>query len=283
MANVLASIMVTIACSIYVIFVAILFGIYLTHYMLSNIMKVINHPKHKAYTVKELQKLEENEKELLWMNKNQQNDTPSIVLATLDDFPILHLTNETNGAEIYLIGTCHTSQKSKNEVRKVIRAIRPNYVMVEMQRDDYYDEYYIETKTLLSTIYDIANAVYSLLFENMDGKIFTILNMFGLYGKEMNVGIEEGEAVGARIVLEDDYTLDDHKEIERQLDLLFSWNQADDFEVDYLLDRRNQRWTNSLWYLKGKVVGVIGSDHLPGIQELWNKKATETRKLHSDT
>lgn len=34
------------------------------------------------------------------------------------------------------------------------------------------------------------------------------------------------------------------------------------FKQEQLMARRNQKWTNSLWYLKKKVVGVSGGVHL---------------------
>lgn len=45
--------------------------------------------------------LEKKEKGLLLMNTNQQND--GILTVNLDGFPILHLKNEANSGNIYLI------------------------------------------------------------------------------------------------------------------------------------------------------------------------------------
>lgn len=36
-------------------------------------------------------------------------------------------------------------------------------------------------------------------------------------------------------------------------------------------------WTKSLWYLKGKVVSVIGGAHLDEIEKLWNERTMEMR------
>lgn len=82
---------------------------------------------------------------------------------------------EIDEAEINLIGTIHTSQKSKSIVKKVIRAIRPNYVVMEWLRVHYNG--YFKKKTLLSTLISC---------------------------KEMKVAINGGYEVGARIVLKDD-------------------------------------------------------------------------------
>ena len=40
-----------------------------------------------------------------------------------------------NGAEIYLIGTAHVSAKSALEVERVIRAVKPSTVMVELDKE----------------------------------------------------------------------------------------------------------------------------------------------------
>ncbi|KAG0560801.1 hypothetical protein KC19_9G014600 [Ceratodon purpureus] len=180
--------------------------------------------------------------------------------------------------------------------------------MVEMQRDQYYDTYHWETEGLLSTFIsyydDIRDALDSSLFDNIHGKMRTIFNIFGLLGKEMNVAIEEGGAVGARIVLEDDWTSDDYEASHLEDDLVYHQkldvpardNIYDWFKSIYssegieisnrqsdLKDRRNQRWTNSLWYLKRKIVGVIGANHLRGLEDLWNKKTIEMKILHART
>ena len=43
-----------------------------------------------------------------------------------------YLRNLRNGDEVYLIGTAHISRKSADEVRSVIRSVRPDTVFLEL-------------------------------------------------------------------------------------------------------------------------------------------------------
>lgn len=280
-------------------------------HILSRIGNLKNQSKSEAYTLQELQELEENEGRAWRMNINQEKD--DLVQANWDGCNILHLKNETNGAEIYLIGTIHTSQKSKALVKKMIRAIRPNYVMVEMRR--VHHDWYFNTTNLSSYSAYIYRVIYKLLFENIQGKLRAIFHVFGLYGKEMKVAVEEGHKVGARIVLEDDYNAEDIETSNlrnscrldiRSRDMVYMYikniySDMESYAKYYTLNthkvkvksiypedvqsknqlymaRRNQRWANSLWYLKGKVVGVVGWGHLNDIKKLWDEKSIEMRR-----
>lgn len=42
------------------------------------------------------------------------------------------LRSLSNGDEVYLVGTAHISKKSAEEVRSVIRAVRPDTVFLEL-------------------------------------------------------------------------------------------------------------------------------------------------------
>ena len=43
-----------------------------------------------------------------------------------------YLRNLRNGDEVYLVGTAHISRKSADEVRNVIRSVRPDTVFLEL-------------------------------------------------------------------------------------------------------------------------------------------------------
>ena len=43
-----------------------------------------------------------------------------------------YLRNLSNGDEVYLVGTAHISRKSADEVRHVIRSVRPDTVFLEL-------------------------------------------------------------------------------------------------------------------------------------------------------
>ena len=49
-------------------------------------------------------------------------------------------------------------------------------------------------------------------------------------------------------------------------------------EFSFFNGLREKKMTNLLWHLKEKVVGVVESFHLIGIQELWHKKIIEEKK-----
>lgn len=49
-----------------------------------------------------------------------------------DDGSVIHLQNSWNGAEVYLVGSCHVSEKSALLVKQVIDIMHPNIIAVEL-------------------------------------------------------------------------------------------------------------------------------------------------------
>ncbi|CAM6089020.1 unnamed protein product [Calypogeia fissa] len=130
---------------------------------------------------------------------------------------VVYLKNEANGAEIYLVGTSHISQKSVDEVRDVIERVKPDFVMVEMCRKRYEN---MERLSVMdkgqrdSPVAFMEQMVRMLTIRNVGvvGKIigvglssfYKLLSYRGFHpGKEFQVAIEVGKRVGARIVLGD--------------------------------------------------------------------------------
>lgn len=130
---------------------------------------------------------------------------------------VVYLKNEANGAEIYLVGTSHVSQKSADEVRDVIERVKPDFVMVELCRKRYesMDRYANMDKSQRDSPMLFVEQIVRMLMNGnvgMVGKIigvglssfYKLLSYRGFHpGKEFQVAIEEGKKVGAKIVLGD--------------------------------------------------------------------------------
>ena len=259
--------------------------------------KVVRKKANEVYTLEELQKVEQNENNSRWIAKNLQGNN-KLQVPSWNGLPVVYLKNESNGAKVYLVGTKHTAPRSVEIVKDVITKIRPDYVMVEL-RKVYYDQK-IATKTITrlfnSTIFSLRSLIYRIFGE----KSTYFLWIFGLFeGEEMIMAIKKGQKVEARIVLGDEYTdneffnqydegdypilsIEERIEAIRHnfIDMEIERQEHDDWMKDHPIastfDARHERMmTNTLWQLKGKVVGVVGWAHLIGIQELWHKKTIE--------
>ncbi|KAG0580899.1 hypothetical protein KC19_4G208900 [Ceratodon purpureus] len=157
----------------------------------------------QVFSPEELQIAEEEEKKA---DGKSSKHAPS-------DGTVVYLKNEANGAELYLVGTSHVSQQSADEVRDVIRKVKPDYVMVELDRKRYNsmmqpqggrDNPFAFFQQMVQTLANgNIGAVGKLMGLGLSG-FYRLLATQGVQpGKEMKVAIEEGKKVGAKIVLGD--------------------------------------------------------------------------------
>ncbi|KAG0610050.1 hypothetical protein M758_7G035100 [Ceratodon purpureus] len=160
----------------------------------------------QVFSPEELQRAEEEEKKADHDKSSKHANAPS-------DGTVVYLKNEANGAELYLVGTSHVSQQSADEVRDVIRKVKPDYVMVELDRKRYNsmmqpqgcrDNPFAFFQQMVQTLANgNIGAVGKLMGLGLSG-FYRLLATRGLQpGQEMKVAIEEGKKVGAKIVLED--------------------------------------------------------------------------------
>ena len=94
---------------------------------------VVTKIANEVNTLKELQKVEQNERNSWWIAKSLQRNN-QVQVPNSNGLSVVHLKNETNGAKVNLAGTNHTSPKNVEIVRDVIPTTRPNYVMVELRK-----------------------------------------------------------------------------------------------------------------------------------------------------
>ncbi|KAG0566075.1 hypothetical protein KC19_7G036600 [Ceratodon purpureus] len=160
----------------------------------------------QVFSPEELQRAEEEEKKADHDKSSKHANAPS-------DGTVVYLKNEANGAELYLVGTSHVSQQSADEVRDVIRKVKPDYVMVELDRKRYNsmmqpqggrDNPFAFFQQMVQTLANgNIGAVGKLMGLGLSG-FYRLLATRGLQpGQEMKVAIEEGKKVGAKIVLGD--------------------------------------------------------------------------------
>lgn len=122
-----------------------------------------------------------------------------------------HLLNSHNGAEVYLIGTCHASSASANAVKEMIRAIKPSTVALELCEG--------RARSLLSgnQAKTFSPKDFLNLPESFGQKISAfkplqeLLKIFGInYGEEFKVAMEESGKIGAELLY-----------IDREMDVTF--------------------------------------------------------------
>src|SRR5688572_3319556 len=113
---------------------------------------------------------------------------------------------EYQGRELYLIGTAHVSQKSVDEVHRVIRELKPDTVCIELDQTRY--EVLVDPKRWRKL--DIFQVI-------RERKLFFLLTSLALSsyqrrlgerlgvrpGAEMLAAVAEAQAVGAQLVLAD--------------------------------------------------------------------------------
>jgi hypothetical protein len=159
----------------------------------------------QVFTPEELERAGEEEK--------QEDGGRSSKKHAASDGTVVYLKNEANGAELYLVGTSHVSQQSADEVRDVIRKVKPDYVMVELDRKRYTammqpqgvrDNPFAFVQQMVQTLANgNIGAVGKLMGMGLSG-FYRLLATRGLQpGQEMKVAIEEGKKLGAKIVLGD--------------------------------------------------------------------------------
>lgn len=163
--------------------------------------------REEVYSPEELQKAEEEAKQA-----PDEAKTAPESKSSLSDGTVVYLKNEANGAELYLVGTSHISQQSVEEVRDVIQKVKPDYVMVELDRKRYNsmmrgrdnNNPFNFVQQMVQTLTNgNVGAVGKLMGLGLSG-FYRLLATRGLQpGQEMRTAIEEGKKVGAKIVLGD--------------------------------------------------------------------------------
>lgn len=119
------------------------------------------------------------------------------------------LRNLKTGAEVYLVGTAHVSQKSAAEVRDMIKLVKPETVVMELcptrlakLRDSNQSSPGF-VQALFSSLGLPGGLQSKLVGAGLSG-MYGVLRSFGLEpGAEFRAGIEEADRIGARIVCGD--------------------------------------------------------------------------------
>ncbi|KAH8957514.1 hypothetical protein BDL97_07G095800 [Sphagnum fallax] len=121
-----------------------------------------------------------------------------------------YLRNNRNGAQLYLVGTAHVSEKSAEEVREVIHQVKPDTVAVELCAE--------RAKKMLSGESTKAKSFFQQLLDmlhmpgGLDQKLisFWLKSMYELIrstgvepGKEFRVAMEEAQRLNANVLYVD--------------------------------------------------------------------------------
>ncbi|CAM6010200.1 unnamed protein product [Sphagnum balticum] len=121
-----------------------------------------------------------------------------------------YLRNNRNGAQLYLVGTAHVSEKSAEEVREVIQQVKPDTVAVELCAE--------RAKKMLSGESAKAKSFFQQLLDmlhmpgGLDQKLisFWLKSMYELIrstgvepGKEFRVAMEEAQRLNANVLYVD--------------------------------------------------------------------------------
>ncbi|XP_024370162.1 uncharacterized protein [Physcomitrium patens] len=172
----------------------------------------------QVYTPEMIQEIEDKKKRLLEEEFKKQNverkkaEAPNSKQAPSDG-TVVYLRNEENGADLYLVGTSHVSQQSADEVRDVIRRVKPDYVLVELDRKRYNSM--LQRQNGQNNPFAFVQQMVETLTNNNIGAVGKVLGLglSGFYwllaywglqpGQEFKVAIQEGKKAGAKIVLGD--------------------------------------------------------------------------------
>ncbi|CAL8462425.1 g1958 [Coccomyxa elongata] len=149
-----------------------------------------------------------------WRPAIRQAYSTSASSAVLSETTTL-LRNLTNGAEIFLVGTAHVSRNSAEEVRELIRVVKPTSVMVELcesrarrlrassqlQEGDFAKDLVQEVLRQLGA--GGRDLPQQFMKMGMQG-FYRLLKTWGMDpGLEFKVAMEEAELLRARIVFGD--------------------------------------------------------------------------------
>jgi hypothetical protein len=302
------------------------------------IQDISSRHANEVYTLKELQKVEEKKENNWWKEKDLQRNKPKPLYILNKDDPVVYLKNNTNQAEVYLIGSNHVSPESLKLIRNVIRKLRPDYVMVENTVKGYNFDikftkwFNLHLKSMMeSTPYIDPNTPSDKYFHDnkdwfrsrqrdQENLLLATFNGIDTIGQDMPLALKEGRKVGARIVLGDkpdglgwrkrrnlDDALDTNEALNEAYCSIYGYSDnmtlgecvhfmskiGNSKEVNEiksaiknldpklyknLYSNREEVMFNSLRYLKGIVVGVVGRDHLDAISKLW-EEANEREKI----
>eukprot|EP00850_Spirogloea_muscicola_P022484 SM000298S10938 [mRNA] locus=s298:35006:37495:+ [translate_table: standard] len=127
------------------------------------------------------------------------------------DGTLTYLRSSRTAAEVYLVGTAHISAKSAQQVREVIRKVKPRTVMIELC-DERLKKLMTHGDKGTSTGMDALGGWLQSLSGMMRGNLievaltsfYKLLASLGLEpGKEFKVAVEEAQQIGATVVCGD--------------------------------------------------------------------------------
>ncbi|KAL4422409.1 hypothetical protein ABPG75_008606 [Micractinium tetrahymenae] len=138
-------------------------------------------------------------------NSSSSSSSSSAVLSNTTSF----LRNLHNGAEIFIVGTAHVSKRSAEEVRDMIRLVKPQSVMVELcsgraarLRSGNTDQDFL--KQMLGSMFAPGGTLSQKLVQVSLPMMYRVLKLLGMDpGGEFKVALQEAERIGARVVYGD--------------------------------------------------------------------------------
>lgn len=127
-----------------------------------------------------------------------------------EDGSVVYLRNGENGADLYLVGTCHVSEKSAQQVKQVINFVEPNVIAVELCKKRAQSLQHLESseRNLLQLILDswkVSGGLLKKLLRLYLGLQYHHLRVVGFEpGKEFKVALEECKRMEAQLLLIDE-------------------------------------------------------------------------------
>lgn len=113
-----------------------------------------------------------------------------------------YLRNSHNGAEVFLLGTCHASADSANSVKEMIRVIKPSAVALELcEGRARHLRSEGQVKVLSPTDFlKLPGSLGQKAFSHSIRSLQELLKLFGInYAEEFRVALEEGDKIGANL------------------------------------------------------------------------------------
>lgn len=179
-----------------------------------------------------------------------------------EDGSVVYLRNGENGAEVYLVGTCHVSKKSAQQVKQVIGFVKPNVIAVALE----------ECKRMEAQLLLIDDDIGVTVGKLVDALSFSVVLRLFKAGKRLE------EMVG-NVALEDAIERFSERGFARKVMEIMTIECPEIMEV--LITHRDQVMFKHLRSCQGKVVGVVGMGHMDGIEKMW--KDADQKALNDNT
>ncbi|EEF46687.1 conserved hypothetical protein [Ricinus communis] len=179
--------------------------------------------------------------------------------------------------DVYLVGTAHVSQESCEEVRAIIRYLKPEVVFLELctRRLAVLTPQNLKVPTMgeMIEMWKKNQNMFGILYSWFLAKVADKLEVFP--GSEFRVGFEEARAYGGKVILGDrPVQLKEMDNVDMLTLVIQEMSKEFPTLMETLVHERDQYMSSTLLKVASEhtsVVAVVGKGHLQGIKRHWRQ------------